>query len=117
MKANKERIMTIKVELSQAIEAHGEMKSVLELKEPTIGMYRKALKAEQDALQRFLWVVAECASIPPSSLDAISLKDLDAIEEAMHPFLPSSLQAGMAASNVSSALLSDFASSQANAGL
>jgi hypothetical protein len=108
--------MTIKIELTTPIEAHGEQVKILELSEPSLGDYRKALKEESEPTARFLLILSNCAKIPPSSLDSISLQDWDKIEEAFEPFLPSSLKAGIAASNVSSALLSDFASSQANAG-
>lgn len=80
----------VEVALTRQIEAHGEKIDKLTIREPTVAEIRKCgypidgnarLDAEAGAK-----LIAACAEIPPSSVDAMSPKDFTAAMGALAGF-------------------------------
>jgi Phage tail assembly chaperone proteins, E, or 41 or 14 len=91
--------MPITIQLSQPIKDMNEEKTELVFREPTIGDVRKAKKESKDPQEQFLLIAQCCASITETAMNQVQAKDMDAIEEALSPFLPSSLIDAMTVSN------------------
>jgi hypothetical protein len=102
--------MPITIQLSQPIKDMNEEKTELVFREPTIGDVRKAKREAKDAQEQFLLIAQACAGITEKGMNEVMAKDMDAIEEALRPFLPSSLTEAMTVSNYLGGSLTDFTS-------
>ena len=84
--------MGVKVPLSTPIEAHGETIRELEFREPRLGDLRGVNLTVSQAGLTFdagavLDLAAKLAGVPPSAIDKLGLKDLEAVAGAVLPLL------------------------------
>jgi len=81
----------IEVTLKHPIQAHGEERRVLVLREPTLKQLR-FVNGVQPGPQLLGAYIAACASIPPSSADELRSTDAARCHPALRHFLPGVLQ-------------------------
>ena len=82
------------ITLSKPIQAHGEEVTELDRGELTLGQLKGIDLAKIADTATLIRIVAKWASIPPSSVEAISAKDFKPLVEAVADFLDVSPETG-----------------------
>lgn len=81
---------TTTVPLKRPVEAHGEKRSSLTLRELDFEAFRRAVDGAKGEAERVGRLIARSAQVPPSTIDRVCLADYIALQDAfaeLHPEL------------------------------